>query len=82
MRECCFGRVCWGCCEWEVDEALSVVLFVWLDRPTIPELKMDQLGQAVWDDLQAVIEERLKGEPKETSTGAGVEVVVPDDVYA
>jgi len=43
---------------------------------------MDQLGQAVWDDLQAVVEARLKVEPKETNTGAGVEVVVPDDVYA
>jgi hypothetical protein len=80
MREC-WPLVGLGerCHESEADERL----FVWLARPPVPELKMDQLGQAVWDDLQAVVEERLKAEPKETSTGkAGVEVVVPDDVYA
>jgi hypothetical protein len=58
-------------------------------RPTVPELKMDQLGQGIWDDLQTVVEERIKSELSTEKVesdgkgrGGGERVVVPDDVYA
>jgi hypothetical protein len=60
-------------------------------RSHVPEHKVDELGKTVWEDLETVVEERLKAEKpqgqaqSETSGNgkASVEpVVVPDDVYA
>ncbi|KAH8084036.1 hypothetical protein HD553DRAFT_296451 [Filobasidium floriforme] len=57
----------------------------------VPEHKVDELGKTVWEDLETVVEERLKaekpqGQTQSTTSGNGkasVEpVVVPDDVYA
>jgi hypothetical protein len=58
-------------------------------RSHVPEHKVDELGKTVWEDLETVVEERLKAEkPQEQAqsatqkNGAVEPVVVPDDVYA
>jgi hypothetical protein len=60
-----------------------------LRRSHVPEHKVHELGKTVWEDLETIVEERLKAEkPQEqaqsaTQRNGSVEpVVVPDDVYA
>lgn len=58
--------------------------------PHVPEHKVAELGKNVWEDLEKIVEERLKAEKPieqpvagEGQSGKGsAGVTVPNDVYA